>query len=77
MMNAHLEDLGLRRAHSPADDINGHFYEALQALASQTGMDKSTWKPPVPTTKLLERQIALQLCGWSLRDVDLINMTKK
>ncbi|PPQ65556.1 hypothetical protein CVT24_010819 [Panaeolus cyanescens] len=60
-----------RRSHSPADDFHGNWTAALRSLASRRGADRSTWKPPVSTSKLVQRQLALQVCGWSLREDEL------
>ena len=46
-------------------------------IADRRGLDRSLWKPPVPTTKLVQRQVALQLCGWSLREDELRNIVKR
>lgn len=66
-----------RRSHSPADDLHGNWAAALTTIAERRGVDRSLWKPPVPTTKLVQRQVALQLCGWSLKDEELKTAVKR
>lgn len=61
-----------QRSRSPAaDDLFGSWSAALQSLATRRGIDRSSWKLTLPTNKLVQRQIALQVCGWSLREEEL------
>ena len=64
------------RSRSP-DDLFGSWSAALHALAARRGTDRSTWKPAVPTNKLIQRQIALQVCGWSVREAELTAAVKR
>ncbi|KAF5385783.1 hypothetical protein D9615_002692 [Tricholomella constricta] len=59
-----------RRTHGPVDELYGNFQAALGALAGRRTGDRP-WKPTVATAKGLQRQIALQLLGWSLREDEL------
>ncbi|TFK74207.1 hypothetical protein BDN72DRAFT_813031 [Pluteus cervinus] len=62
-----------RRSTSPfqGDSLHGNFYAALNALASRNGMDKAPWKPGVATSRPLQRQVALWICGWGFREEDM------
>ena len=65
------------RSHSPADDLLfGSWSAALHSLAARR-RDHSSWKPTVPTDKLVQRQIALQVCGWSVREEELSAAVKR
>lgn len=64
------------RSHSPADDLFGSWSAALHSLAARR-RDHSSWKPTVPTDKLVQRQIALRVCGWSVREEELSAAVKR
>lgn len=70
------ENHASHRSHSPADDLFGSWSAALHSLAVRR-RDHSSWKPTVPTDKLLQRQIALQVCGWSVRGEELSAAVKR
>ena len=73
---AELAGHSQRRPLSPSDEIHGDFHSAVVSLCSRGG-ERATWKPTVPTQKLAQRQLALQLCGWSLKEDDLNNAIKR
>lgn len=33
--------------------------------------ERSSWKPIVNTARLVQRQVAMKLCGWSLKEDEL------
>jgi hypothetical protein len=72
-------NLSKRRNGSPSDALHGNWPAVLAALAARRGPDtiRSNWKPAVHTSKLLQRQIALQVIGWSLRDDELNEAIKR
>ncbi|KAF9227102.1 WD40 repeat-like protein [Gyrodon lividus] len=60
-----------------SDDLSyGDFNAAITALLPRQGTEKS-WSPALRTNKLAQRELALQLCGWYLKDEDLSNAIKK
>ncbi|KAF8907863.1 hypothetical protein CPB84DRAFT_1813441 [Gymnopilus junonius] len=68
-----------RRSRSPlirdSNDLHGNWAAALTLLAARRGGvgggNERGWKPPVSTSRLAQRQIGLQLCGWSLREEEV------
>ncbi|KAL1741594.1 hypothetical protein HDZ31DRAFT_84718 [Schizophyllum fasciatum] len=72
-----MHDHGRRRAHSPVDDPRISFKEALSVVLALKGPSWATWKPTIHTNKLLQRQVALMLCGWSLQDDILAEEIKR
>ncbi|KAF8917059.1 hypothetical protein CPB85DRAFT_1431673 [Mucidula mucida] len=59
-----------RRSRSPAGESHGNFSAALKELLSR-GSIETAWTPAATTSRQLQRQVALQLIGWSLRDSEL------
>ncbi|RDB16246.1 SEH-associated protein 4 [Hypsizygus marmoreus] len=67
---------GSRYPLTSQDEVLGNFQAALAALAGRRTGDRP-WKPTVATAKGLQRQIALQLCGWSLREEELASALQR
>ncbi|PCH35953.1 hypothetical protein WOLCODRAFT_126455 [Wolfiporia cocos MD-104 SS10] len=66
-----------RRGH-PAGGVPEDFLSAIHELNERNGHDLQGWKPAISATaKLAQRQLALQLCGWSLAEDDLERATKR
>ncbi|KIK80016.1 hypothetical protein PAXRUDRAFT_833780 [Paxillus rubicundulus Ve08.2h10] len=61
-----------------SDDLSyGDFNAAITVLLSRQGTAEPVWSPVLRTNKLAQRELALRLCGWYLRDDDLSNAIKK
>lgn len=74
----HLKPLvtsGGRRSHSP--EVHGDFQAAIATIASRKGAEALMWRPTVPTNKVVQRSVALQLCGWSLKEEELNDAIKR
>ena len=46
------------------------FRAALFEIESRNSGERSAWKP-ANTTKLVQRRVAMKLCGWSLKEDEL------
>jgi len=40
-------------------------------------VNRASWKPLVKTDKLIERQIALEVCGWNLKEEEVARSIKR
>jgi WD repeat-containing protein mio len=63
-------------------EVPSNFASALLLLSGyhQTGaatLESADWKPTLSTAKLIQRQFALQLCGWSLKNEDISAVINK
>jgi hypothetical protein len=56
---------------SQNDDSQSNFQAALGEIESRKTGERSTWRPVVSTVKLVQRQVAMKLCGWSLKEDEL------
>ncbi|KAF7301219.1 zinc-ribbon-16 domain-containing protein [Mycena indigotica] len=76
------------RNYSPADDLHGNFHAALTALAMRfgdgnsgvnnfSGLSSTGRSTGIATSRPLQRQVALHLCGWSLKEEDLWTNVKR
>ena len=71
-----------RGRNRPGADVPSDFAAALLLLSAYhktdaAALESSDWKPTVPTAKLAQRQFALQLCGWSLKNEDISAVINK
>lgn len=62
--------LGLPSTFSQSfEDLSyGDFNAAITAILSRQGIEKTSWSPTLRTNKSAQRELALQLCGWYLRE---------
>jgi WD repeat-containing protein mio len=63
-------------------EVSSNFVAALLLLSAyhETGtatLESADWKPTVSSAKLIQRQFALQLCGWSLKNEDISTVINK
>jgi WD repeat-containing protein mio len=62
-------------------EASSNFVAALLLLSAYhegaATLESADWKPTVPTAKLIQRQFALQLCGWSLKNEDISTVINK
>ncbi|KAH9932531.1 uncharacterized protein B0H18DRAFT_1083268 [Fomitopsis serialis] len=49
----------------------------VMARRSRNDLDTTSWKPAVMTSRLVQRHLALHLCGWSLAEDDLLQAIKR
>lgn len=71
--------LGLPSAFSQSfEDLSyGDFNAAIAAILSRQGIEKTSWSPALRTNKSAQRELALQLCGWYLREDELSDAIQK
>ncbi|KZT65334.1 hypothetical protein DAEQUDRAFT_747081 [Daedalea quercina L-15889] len=63
-----------RRPHGGVSD---EFLAAVTILADRNGLDTTSWKPAVTTSRLTQRHLGLHLCGWSLAEDELMHAIKR
>jgi SEA/GATOR complex protein SEA4/MIOS len=68
---------GRNRADVPSDFAAALLLLSAYHKTDTAALESSDWKPTVPTTKLTQRQFALQLCGWSLKNEDISAVINK
>jgi len=67
-----------RHSRQPTAAVPEEFLAAIDALNERYTMsEQSPWRPSASTNKLSQRQLALQLCGWSLAPNDLTNAIRR
>lgn len=68
---------GKNRADVPSDFAAALLLLSAYHKTDAAALESSDWKPTVPTAKLAQRQFALQLCGWSLKNEDISAVINK
>lgn len=71
-----ITDRYLPSVNPPAEDLDD-WQDALTELTARIGPDRPPWKSSTSISKPLQRQLALQLCGWSMREEDLLATIKR
>ena len=78
-----LPDYNVKSASRPSSRRRPHggvseeFLAAISALAKRHELDTASWQPPVTTSRLVQRHLALQLVGWSLAELDMMHAIKR
>ena len=65
------ERKGSKGSFSMNDDLHVGFQAALSAIESRKTGEESSWKPVASTARLVQRQVAMKLCGWCLKEDEL------
>ncbi|KIY67134.1 hypothetical protein CYLTODRAFT_376717 [Cylindrobasidium torrendii FP15055 ss-10] len=60
-----------QRTISPMGRSHGDLNAALKELLARGGLDATHWTPSVHTAKPLQRQVALLMIGWSMKEHEL------
>jgi len=68
---------GRNRADVPSDFAAALLLLSAYHKTDAAALESPDWKPTVPTAKLTQRQFALQLCGWSLKNEDISAVINK
>ncbi len=68
---------GKQRAEVPSDFAAALLLLSAYNQANSDPLDSADWKPTIPTSKLIQRRFALQLCGWSLKNEDISAVINK
>ena len=67
-----------RRSQAFVDSPGSEEFSTVVAtLLAENDPDRTPWRPAVPTGKLAQRRLAVDLCGWSLAEEDLAAAVKK
>jgi hypothetical protein len=70
---AHGSKVGSSQDRSSQEDMRGSFHAAITALAARYA---SPWKSSTVTSREVQRQVALHLCGWNLNEDELASRLK-
>ncbi|KAI0338210.1 hypothetical protein BDW22DRAFT_1487781 [Trametopsis cervina] len=65
------------RSRPLTDGPSEEFANVVATLLAENDPERPPWKPAVTTTRLAQRRLALDLCGWSLAEEDLASAVKR